>query len=214
MLYNGFIMTTRELLQRCIDRDHAAWDDFVRRYTGLVTKSVRHKLKKFALSIEAGEFSDIIQEVFLHIWEKNKLEKVANADSLEGWLAIVSLNITGLYCRRKIFKHNRLVSLDDDISKDTEGLKLDAIVHAGPINLEKALESHEMANIVRSEIDKLGYKQQLALKLNVYDGKKHREISKIMNIPAGTVGYLIKDAKGIIRGRIKKIVESDEKEDK
>ena len=188
-------MTTEELLQKCVRKDRSAWDEFSRRYTTLVTRSVKYKLGKMGLYLAKADILDIVQDIFLAIWEKDKLSTLREASCLDNWLVITSLNATSNYCRKNgIFGPRKTLSLDD-------GALLDQI-EAPPIKCGN-MEFSELKNILDKEISKFGYRQALALKFHIYDGKKQKDIAKIMNVPAGTVATWIKRGKEKLRANLK-----------
>ncbi|MGB2879522.1 MAG: sigma-70 family RNA polymerase sigma factor [Candidatus Omnitrophota bacterium] len=193
-------MTTEQLIQKCIDNDHVAWNEFVRRYKGLVTRSVRSKLKKLNVRLPGGEFHDIVQEIFLSIWEKGKLAGVRDISCVEAWLVIMALNKTFNYCKSKTFRTERgACSLDEEINRDKPWLTLGAVLPSAKFDTEKNIESNELKEMLEKEISGLNPRQQLALKLNIYDGKTQKDIAQIMNIPENTVGTMIKRSKDKIR---------------
>ncbi|MGB2601843.1 MAG: sigma-70 family RNA polymerase sigma factor [Candidatus Omnitrophota bacterium] len=206
--YNVDVMETRDLLLKCAKKDRKAWDEFFRQYESLVTRTVRYKLKKLNFRASKEEYRDIVQEIFISIWEKDKLSKVKNAAALKGWLAIVSLNFTANYCSRKAFKSAKnTFSLNTKLSQEDTGFTLESIVPAEKFNTEKMVESNEIRELVNSEISKLGPKQQLALKLNILDGRTQKDISSIMAVPEGTVATLISRAKKQVKANLQKIME-------
>ena len=193
-------MTDEELLQKCIDKDRAAWNEFVRRFSSLVTRSVRYKLNRMDRHLSKNETLDIVQEIFLLIWKKNKLRGVKNTACLKSWLAIVSINLSVNYCRRNVFKTAKnTLSLDENPLAGTSGMPLGFMIPSSKLNTAKTLRSNELSGILDKEISKLGYRQQLVLKLNIYHGKKQKDIAEIMNIPTGTVATLIRRAKDKLR---------------
>ncbi|MEA3488921.1 MAG: RNA polymerase sigma factor [Candidatus Omnitrophota bacterium] len=199
-------MTVKELLQKCVDRDRDAWDEFVRRYRSVVARSVQYKLKNMNASMKRGEYLDIVQEIFLLIWEKGRLSKVKNANCIRGWLAIVSMNVTSNYCRKQILESGgRLFSLDGNPLLEEQGAIMRDVLPSGRLDTKKMLESGELKSAIDREIAKLGTKQRLALKFNIYDGKSQKDIAEIMNIPGGTVATLIKRAKERLRHRLRDI---------
>ena len=205
--YNLDVMETCELLRKCVQKDRKAWDEFFKRYESLVIRSVRYKLKKLNFRASPEEYRDIVQEIFTSIWEKDKLSKVKNPDCLKGWLAIVALNYTFNYCSRKAFKKAKnTLSLDEGLTEENPGLCLSNIIPSRKLNTEKTLEANELNRIISSEISKLVPRQQLALKLNILDGKKQKDISSIMNIPEGTVATLISRAKKQLKANLQKIL--------
>ncbi|MBU1127717.1 MAG: sigma-70 family RNA polymerase sigma factor [Candidatus Omnitrophica bacterium] len=206
-------MSTEELLKKCIERDYEAWNDFIERYKSLVTRSVRYKLKKISVKMKMprDEFRDIVQEIFLTIWEKNELARVRDAASLEGWLVMVSLNRTSNYCRGRIYaKPKNMVSLEADLFAGKPGISLKSMIPSACFNTVDMVESRELSELLKSEIDSLDHKQQLALKLNVYEHRKQKDISKIMNIPENTVATLVSRAKNRVREKMEEYFERNE----
>ena len=193
-------MTTEQLIKRCIKKDRGAWDEFIKRYQGLVARSVRYKLRRLNLNLPKGEFCDIVQEVFLFIWEKDKLVGINDTVCIRAWLAMVSVNRTFNYCKNKSFRLERdAYSLDEEISQDKPGITLGSILASDKLSTEKSLESREISRAIEREISKLNHKQQLALKLNLYEEKTQRDIAAIMNIPKNTVATLIRRAKNQLK---------------
>jgi len=206
----GHMMDREELVKRCIDRDHAAWKEFIRRYETLLIKSVRYKLKKLNTDAPRDEFRDIVQEIFLEIWEKNKLSRIRDITCLENWLILFSLNMTSNYCRRWIFREARThVSFEQNLSWEDPDLTLGSFIPCDRSDGRKVPESREVREVLAGELDKLGCREQIALKLNLYDRKKHKDIASIMNVPQNTVSTLIKRAKNQVREGMERYFEKD-----
>ncbi|MGB2600303.1 MAG: sigma-70 family RNA polymerase sigma factor [Candidatus Omnitrophota bacterium] len=193
-------MTTEQLIKRCIDKDHGAWGEFVKRYQGLVTRGVRYKLKKLNINLPNSEFRDIVQEIFLYIWEKDKLSGIRDVSCIRAWLAMISVNRTFNYCKSKTFRMERNArSLDEDLSEDKPGRTLKSILPSTKLDNSKSIESNEIRKALEKGISKLSHKQQLALKLSLYDGRTQKEISRIMNEPENTIASHIKRGKEYLR---------------
>ena len=196
-------MTDDTLLHKCIDRDAAAWDEFVRRYHGLVLKSVRYKLREMNIRFSLMEARDITQDIFLMIWEDNRLSRVKTAESLRGWLAIISINYTSNHCTRKLFKQESLTfSLDEALVKDVSEDTFISRLSLPQSSVAETIEYNDLREIVDKEISKLTPKQHLALKLNLFDGQKHKDIARIMRVPENTVTTLIRRGKERLAGRL------------
>lgn len=188
-------MTVEELVQGCVRKDHNAWREFVAHYKGLAYKSVRYKLARLNQRLAKSEVNDIVQEIFLFIWEKDKLAGINNISALKSWLAMVSINAASNYCRRRAFRtSSNMLSLEED----------NTALISPKLNTECMVNRNEVFNIVQTEISKLDAKKQLALKLNIYHGKKYRDISRIINVPETTVINLLSRAKKRIRRNLKK----------
>lgn len=200
-------MTTAELLYKCANRDKNAWDEFIKLYHNLVVNSVRYKLNKLGSRVPKSEYLDIVQEIFLSIWEKNKLAEIENPACLKSWLIIVSLNATAGYCRKKSFHlTQRTFSLDAAVFSDNTYTKFSDIIPCSKLNTTKILETNELHRTLEQEISKLPPKQQVALKFNIYENKKQREVAEIMNIPLKTVSTLISRAKKTLKTKLQEIL--------
>ena len=201
-------MDTKELIKKCIEKDHSAWNEFVRCYESLIIRSVRYKLNSLNADMARDQFRDIVQEIFLAIWEENKLSRIRDIRCLRKWLIMIAMNTASNYCRKRMFKDaKKTFSLDQSLSAETPGLKLDSIIPCNRFNAGKAAETGEMREAIERELNKLGHKQQIALKLNIYDCKKQKDIACIMNIPENTVATLISRAKNQVREGIEKYFE-------
>lgn len=184
------------LLQKCKSGDPNAWNLFIKRMGPLVKKCIAYKLKTLGLSKRKDITEDICQEIFFALWEKSKLDGLRDARALEGWLAIVSMNMASNWCRKNIFKDaTRCVSLDGPVSQKISAPLLGEFLTSHKLRTSKEIHRRELERIVKSEIQSLPARQKLAIKFNLYDGLKHREIAEIMNVPINTVSTLIKRAK-------------------
>ena len=186
-------MKTEELVKRCIRKDKLAWDEFVCKYQGLVKRAVYYKLNKMNSKSLRSEVDDIVQEVFLMLWRDNKLTQLKDLSSLKGWLAIVTINKTLNYCKRRWKEQQRTRSLNQSLGDD--GFTLEDIIPSGAFDPNKALAVKEMVEGIRHGVKMLKKKEKRALELNLYGGKRQTDIAEVMDIPVGTVSTLISRAK-------------------
>jgi len=77
------IRVDRDLIDRCINGDQAAWKDLVMRYQTLVY-SVAHVL----LCQQNDDVSDIFQQVWMELYQR--LPDLRNVDALPAWLITVT----------------------------------------------------------------------------------------------------------------------------
>ncbi len=196
------------MLNRCINKDRRAWDEFIRQYEGLVAKSVRYKLSKLRARVPRDQVVDIVQEIFLAIWEKNKLAGVKSPSTLKSWLAMVSLNFTTNYCElRSVRDTGGTLSLDANLFPENPGTTLGCLIPAEKLNTQKTLEANELRAMVDEEISKLDHRQQLVLKFNIFEEKTQKDISEIMDLPEGTVATLIRRGKQRLKDKLKKKID-------
>ena len=163
------MMTTEELLKKCLKKDTAAWGEFIRRNRGVVERSARYKLKKLGVPIEKVEIHDITQEIFLYIWETGKLANLRASSSLEAWLAIVSINATRDYYKKNILRTIPTISLNTPISFKTKSFTLNDVIPSQMATPEKNLELKDLRTLLDREFVRLKPGQELALKLHVLE---------------------------------------------
>ncbi|MDP8299838.1 MAG: sigma-70 family RNA polymerase sigma factor [Candidatus Tantalella remota] len=201
-------MPVEELLKRCLRKERKAWDEFVRSYDNLVSRSVRYKLKSMNIHACGAEIEDTVQEIFLYIWEKDKLRGVSDVSCLEGWIAIVSFNFTSTcHMRRDARDIRDTHSLEEFHTCDDVSVSLGEMLESPTLNTEDMVYTNELVDLVENEVLKLPVKQRLAIKFNMYDGKKQKDIAEIMDLPISHVSTLIKRAKNSIRKGIKNIID-------
>jgi RNA polymerase sigma factor (sigma-70 family) len=193
-------MNTQELVERCIKRDRLAWDEFVQEYEGLVKKAVHYKLNRMNAKSLQSEAEDISQEVFLTLWEDNKLVMLRDISSLEGWLVIAAINRTINYCKRR-WKEERLTKSFNGSLSDDE-LALEDTLSVKGNDPAKALYVKELVSCAGKEISSLKEKERKVLKLSLC-GWKQIDIAGRMDMPTNTVATLIRRAKSKVRQGMK-----------
>jgi len=199
-------MDDQTLLQKCRNRDLEAWHVFFRRMSPLARKSILYKLSNLGLAGRRDIADDILQEIFHSIWEKDKLTGVRDARSLAGWVAIVSMNTTINWCKKHIFREEgRCTSLEKTLFADDPRPAMKDLLSCRKGDTMSDLGNRELNAVIKKELDLLPSRQKLALKFNLYDGLKHREIAEIMNAPVNTISTLISRAKRTIAARLEKL---------
>lgn len=196
-------MSYEELIQRCIKRDGPSWDEFVRQYQGLVTRSVRYKLSKMAVRAPRSEIADIVQEIFLSLWEKNKLAEIRDPKCLKSWLAMLSLNTASNHYRSKAFRESSdTLPLHMEIGTDDNSLTLEETLPSHSFDTERILKNKDLSRLLEREMGTLSHKERLAVKLSIYDDKRQSDVAEIMNIPANSAATLIRRGKEKLRERL------------
>jgi RNA polymerase sigma-70 factor (ECF subfamily) len=193
-------MDEKTMIEGCIQKDHAAWSIFVRTYQSLILRSVRYEISSLNLNCTNEEAHDIAQEVLVAIWEGEKLSMLRDVRCLKSWLIMLSINKTINYSKSRNFRAvSKEVSYDIKIPCGDENLTLGDVLACDKFNGERIAEEKEESQMFEREIQKLAGKEQLAIRLNIFHGKKYKEIARIMNLPINTVSTLIKRAKEKIR---------------
>jgi len=182
--YLAMFDDTHDLIERCIRREEKAWSVFIDRFSGLLHYSARERLKRSGIRFGEQDIEDIVQDVFVEIWEKSSLEQVKDRQRIKAWLSIMAQTRALNYVRRKkelLLREDELYSIEN-ISSD-----------AGEVRRKELIEELEKA------IEAFPAKEKVILKLNIIYGKTHKEIAGFMNIPINTVSTIIARRKKFLK---------------
>ncbi|MEK6568467.1 MAG: sigma-70 family RNA polymerase sigma factor [Candidatus Omnitrophota bacterium] len=194
------MLTLKELVNRCVNKDKPAWSEFVLRFRSIVERSVRARLNRHNFSHTAEDIKDITQGIFLEIWENNKLAMVKDEDRITGWLAIVSQNAAIDYIRSQAkFNRQRSVCADEDG-------RLNDILNILPseTSLSRELAKEDLTETVDKLIEALEPREKLVLRLNIQHNQTHKEIAAFLNIPLNTVSSILRRTMISLREKLKK----------
>ena len=173
-----------DLIERCIRREEKAWSEFIDRFSGLLYYSAKERLKRSGMHFGEQDILDIIQNVFLEIWEKSKLEEVRERGKINAWLSIMAQTRALNFMRKKkerLLSEEELFNIDNIVSDKSEEYKTESMDE-----LECAIEG-------------FAPREKIILKLSLVHGKTHKEIAGFMNIPINTVSTIIARRKELLR---------------
>jgi RNA polymerase sigma-70 factor (ECF subfamily) len=185
---------TQRLLERCIRQEEKAWGEFVERFSGLLYYSAQERLRRNGIRFGQQDLEDIVQGVFLEIWEKRRLEEVREREKITAWLSIVAQTRALNYMRQK----------KERLLEEEEFFKLDAL----KIDAESQGDDAAFMEELEKAIETLDAQEKIVLKLNIMHGKKHREIAQFMNIPLNTVSTIIARNKKFLEKKLKNLKEN------
>ena len=92
---------TEMLIEGCIQREDKAWEEFIRRFSGLLFYSARERLKRASFRFNQHDVEDVVQAVFVEILEKGRLQQVRERKKITAWLSIVAQTRALNYMRQK-----------------------------------------------------------------------------------------------------------------
>lgn len=166
----------QNLVERCIGGDRKAWERFIKRFSGLLYFSARRRLKRNGIFFGQQDLDDIVQGIFLELWEKRRLEAVRERARIGAWLSIIAQTRALNYMVRK---KERLLPEEDLFRLDN--LKVEPLVYQGP----------EEDDRIEELLKDLGPRDNIILKMSIFYDKTHREIARVMRLPLGTVSTII-----------------------
>ncbi len=175
---------THELIERCIKREERAWSEFIDRFSGLIYYSARERLKRSGFRFNGQDIQDIVQNVFVELWEKSRLSEVRDRNKIKAWLSIIGQTRALNFMRKK---RERLLAED-------ELFKIENIVSD---NGEE--NRSELAEVLENAIEPFAPREKIVLKLNIIHGKTHKEIAEFMRISINTVSTIIARRKELLR---------------
>ena len=158
-----------ELIERCLERDNAAWEQIVTRFR----RRVFHISYKFTGKHDEAE--DLTQEIFLKVFRS--LEKFHRDADFSTWLSSVARN----YCidRYRASKREREVLVEDLVAFD--------LAPASSGNPYRALEDLDRRSFLRRGLDLLPEKLREAVVLRDLQGLSYQEMADRLCLPEGTV---------------------------
>jgi RNA polymerase sigma-70 factor (ECF subfamily) len=137
---------------------------------------------------DSSESQDVLQEVFLQIWEKaGKFDPQLGKAST--WATILVRN-RAIDRIRASQRRTRLVE-----EAGTE----QAVVVDGCGSVNEAIHGHEKASLIQTAIVDLPVEQRQAIELAYFSGLTQDEISKKLNQPLGTIKARIR--RGLLKLR-------------
>ena len=139
---------------------------------------------------------ELISDVFAIVWKKR--EFLVNIANLDAWLFIISRNEAFRYLRKKRQEPWKL-SIDEvplDFSNNQERVA----------EVDDALLEEEIVGVFREALSKLPERCRLVFLLVRIEGKKHKEVAKILSITEGTVEQQMNIAIGKMTNLISKYI--------
>jgi RNA polymerase sigma-70 factor (ECF subfamily) len=148
-----------------------------------------HEYKLHTLSLrltKSDQYAkDIIQEVFLKLWEhRHRLHEI---DNVEAWLYRVTEN--------KVMDFLRKASADNRLKKAIWHNLQDIIS-----DTEVQVEAKECSAIIQKAIDQLPPKRKMIYRLNREKGLNYQEIADVLQISRHTVKNQLHESLKFIRG--------------
>jgi RNA polymerase sigma factor (sigma-70 family) len=182
-----------KLIRLCLRKDKKAWKIFLKKYGKIIYWAIRKRIEKITSQYQQNDIEDIFQEVFLTLFEGNKLSQLKNIQFLPGWLAMVSSNKTIDYMRKKISNKENL-TIDFTTFKDN--------------SFKESLLNRDDFAVVNATIENLSDKEKIIISLNILEEKTHQEIAEITNLSINTISTIIARTKEKIKNNLKKMKEN------
>lgn len=172
--------SARELMARVVERDEAAFQELYDTHADTVYSVAMQLLRDEA---EAG---DLLQEVFLKIWNASELY-----DPVLGKVVSWIITITRRRCLNRLRSQQRRAAAYRASAEEsiTSG---DSVEDSGAVLLRR-----ETAQAVQAALSALPSEQSEAIRLSFLNGLTHEETAERLDAPLGTVKARIR--RGLVR---------------
>ena len=176
---------SNKLIVRILDGERKAFEELVRQYERLVAQIV------FRIIPNRDDGEDICQDVFVKIYEK--LDSFRGDCKLSSWIGRIAYNTSINYIQKK------KVPLFEDNSQDGETVDS---CEGNTIGPDESTQNNDISIRLYQEIDRLPVKYGLVLTLHHMCELGYTEISKMVDLPEGTVKSHIFRARKMLKERL------------
>ncbi len=160
-----------DLLARVAKRERAAFEQLYDRYANILYATAMKFLK------EDADAQDVVQDVFIQIWDKAKLYDPAKGKPLT-W----ALTLTRNRSIDRIRAIQRRTRLRDDFEKETV-----VDESAGVREALSGVDASEKSQILRDAVGRLSPEQRNVIELAFFSGFTQNEIADRLGEPLGTI---------------------------
>jgi RNA polymerase sigma-70 factor (ECF subfamily) len=160
-----------DLLARVAKRERAAFEQLYDRYKNILYATAMKFLK------EDADAQDVVQDVFIQIWDKAKLYDPAKGKPLT-W----ALTLTRNRSIDRIRAIQRRTRLRDDFGKETV-----VDESAGMREALSGVDAGEKSQILREAVGRLSPEQRKVIEMAFFRGFTQSEIADRLGEPLGTV---------------------------
>lgn len=175
----------RALLQRCLQHEPGAWNDFVDRYLGLIYHVIHYTSHLRSLPIRPEDVEDLAAEIMLQIVGKDYqvLRQFRRQSSLAAYLTVIA---------RRICVQHLVEKAGGGEQQAKTNKQLDAVEDHQPPKVKAGLESLEE---VQKLLRQLPSSERQVVRLYYLEGRTYEEISTELNIPVNSIGPILSRAR-------------------
>ncbi len=183
----------RALLQRCLNHEPGAWNDFVDRYLGLIYHVIRHTAHLRSVPLSPEDTEDVAAEILLQLVANDYaiFRQFRGHASLATYLTVIARRTCIQELVRRTGGHeaqakpdfHRVVAKHEEQPKALQGLE----------NLE------EVQRLLR----KLPARERQVVRLFYFEGRTYEEISTALHIPVNSIGPILSRARQKLRQTVK-----------
>ena len=179
----------RALLQRCLNHERGAWNDFVDRFLGLIYHVIHYTSHLRSVPLRPEDVEDLAAEILLQICAKDYavLRQFRGNSSLAGYLTVIAR-------RTCVHELNEHASLRE--AQPKESGPIDEVADEVPPKAQAGRESIEEVLML---LRKLPAREREVVRLFYLEGRSYEDISTELNIPVNSIGPILTRARKKMR---------------
>lgn len=191
----------RALLQRCLQHDAGAWNDFVDRFLGLIYHVVHYTSHLRSTPLSPEEVEDIAQEVLVQVVANDYavLKQFRGKSSLATYLTVIARRICVHQLAKVAPPHKALPSDLKKVEEDDHPRTR--------LGLER---QEEVLKLLR----RLPSKEREVVRLFYLEGRTYEEISSVLNVPVNTIGPVLSRAKKRLKASVNGVPKRESTKDR
>jgi RNA polymerase sigma-70 factor, ECF subfamily len=176
----------KSIIQRCKKNDKDAFAQLFKFYQNYLFKIC------FGYGQNEQHALDLMQEIYIKLYKN--ISKYDDKYPFHPWIRRVAVNSCINEKRKNTLSCIPLDNGEGDISLEEQLASVE--------DTQQEVERHEMALIIKEHINSLPDKQRMIVILRYYEDLTYDEISKLMEIPLGTVKTDLYRAKNALKDRL------------
>jgi RNA polymerase sigma-70 factor (ECF subfamily) len=191
----------KELLSGCLAGNRGSWDLFVERFSRLIHWSIRKTLEDTPHAGSEEILAEIFQTLFEKLLDGREFARLRDAESIRKYLSVAACRLTLDRLKTLARRRKSTFSLDAPLVVGEELSDLDGaeIFKQAPRSSGGEALERETARLVEKALGELSPKERTCVEFHYLDGKTHREIAEILDLPQDTVSSLLRRTKEKLR---------------
>ncbi|TWU17038.1 RNA polymerase sigma factor [Allorhodopirellula heiligendammensis] len=183
----------RLLLQRCLDREPRAWENFVDRFVGLVVHVVHRTTAGRGISIDDSTRDDYVAEVFLVLVRHDfaVLRRFRRQCSLATYLTVIARRVVV----RRLQQAQRDTIVDGPRPQAQAAVK--QAVNDSPTEIQRIDNAEEVEHL----LTRLDTREANVVRMYHLEGKSYQEISQAVGVNENSIGPLLHRARQKMNGQ-------------
>jgi RNA polymerase sigma-70 factor (ECF subfamily) len=180
----------RALVQRCLNHERGAWNDFVDRFLGLLYHVVQHTAHLRSMPLRPEDTEDVAAEILLQVVANDYavLRQFRGQSSLATYLTVIA--------RRTCVHELAQRASSREVQPKSDGRRAAEPEPEEPPKAQLGLESLEE---VQKLLRKLPAREREVVRLYYLEGRTYEEISTELNLPVNSIGPVLSRARKKLR---------------